>query len=153
MTLKLTMIPFGEVHKVYPHIVEYIKKAQEWTVGRVCTDDISAALFSRNTQLWIVFDPADGFIHGYLSTEVRNYPTARQFVVLTCGGKDGSLDACVDMVFEIFEEYARKCECTGIEISGRPAWAKHVKKHGYDMPYRMFYKDLKAKDENDPQPA
>lgn len=142
MNLELTHVPYGHVHEVYGYIVPYIAKAAEWTFGRMNVDDISASLFSNAVQLWVVFDPESREVHGYLSTEIRNYPQSRQFVVLNCGGRDGSLDACVDKVFDRFEQYALENECDGIEITGRPAWSKFVKDRGYEMPQRSYYKKL-----------
>jgi hypothetical protein len=138
--LAITHVPYGHIHEVYGHIVPFIAKAEGWTRGRLNMDDISASLFSDKVQLWLVFDSDTREVHGYLSTEIRDYPRCKQFVVLNCGGRDGSLDACVDTVFDTFEQYARDNGCDGIEIQGRAAWWKYIKDRGYASPMRSYYK-------------
>lgn len=137
--MNITIVPHGELHAVLPHIVEYVKKAREWTLGRWNTDDLLALAFNKNVATWVLFDD-DNAIHGYLMTEIVDYPQARHFCVLNCGGRDGSLDACVELVFDTFEQYAKDSGCDGVEIMGRPAWWKHIKARGYDAPQRQYFK-------------
>lgn len=144
MNLTVTLVPHGAVYTVYPILIDYIKKAEEWTLGRMNIDDISALMFSRNAQLWMVFDQESGDVHGYLTTEIRQYPQAKHLCVLNCGGHDGSLDACVHKVFDIFEQYAKSTGCDGIEFAGRPAWSKFVKQHDIQKTYVQFFKSLRS---------
>lgn len=141
-TLQIALIPFGHVHEVYPAILPFIKKMEPWNMGCMHVDDISATMFSDKVQVWIVFDPQSRKIHGYLNTEIRNYPRFKALCVLGCGGDDGKLESCVDVVFSTFERYATDCGCKGIDFQGRPAWAKFAKEHGYESPMRHYFKKL-----------
>lgn len=143
MNLTLTAVPFGHLHEVLEFIVPYIKKSVAWTFGRMDADDIIATLFAKQALLWMVFDVDTKEIHGYLSTEIRTYASgAKNMVVLNCGGRDGSLEACVDTVFDTFEQFATANGCTAIEIQGRAAWAKFVKGRGYDTEMRHYFKKI-----------
>lgn len=140
--MNITTVPRGHLHEVLPAILPFVPKAAEWTLGRMNEDDIVAAMFSTGTLLWILFDD-DKIVHGFLTTQVIEYPQARHFCVLQCGGNDGMLDQCVDLVFDTFETYARQSGCDGFEIVGRPAWWQHVKARGFQQPQRQYFKDLK----------
>lgn len=143
MNLDLTQVPRGHLHEVIGVLAPFFRKAAQWTLGKNDADGIAAMLFHPNVQTWVVFDPATQDIHGYLTTEVQQHATgARHLVVLNCGGRDGSLDSCVDKVFTVFEQYARDCGCTGLEIIGRPAWWKFIKERGYEQPQRQYFKSL-----------
>lgn len=141
--MNITLIPPGHVCDVLPRILGYVSKAREWSYDRYTVDDMVAGLFKPGVMLWIVFDD-DNHIHGYLATEIREFPQARHFIVLHCGGQDGSLDACVGMVFDTFERYARESGCDGLEIIGRHAWWKHIRERGFSQPQRQYFKDLKG---------
>jgi len=143
MNLDLSLVPYGHVHEVYPAIVPYLVKGQEWTLGKASIDDLSAQLFRPSTLLWIVFDQDSKKITGYLATEIQQFPQARHFVVLHCGGEDGTLEATVHKVFDTFEQYAQQSGCDGLEFVGRPAWAKFVRARGYEQPQRLYYKNLR----------
>lgn len=139
--MNITVVPRGQINQVVPHLLAYVAKATEWTLHRMDADDIIASMFNRNVLTWVVFDD-NNFIHGYLTTQIVDYPQTRQFCVLNCGGQEGSLEACVDLVFDTFEKYASDSGCDGIEITGRPAWWKHIKQRGYTSPQRQYFKAI-----------
>lgn len=141
MMLDVSLVPPGLVHNAYPHIVTYLMKSVKWTQGTSDADDLSRAIFATTTQLWVVFDEKN-FIRGYLATEIVQYPKAKHFTVLHCAGEDGCLEACVDRVFTLFEQYAREQGCDAVEIKGRNAWSRFVEKHGYESPMRHYFKRL-----------
>lgn len=142
MNLTVTAIPYGHIHEIIEYVIPFIKKAAKWSMGRMETDDILKAIFNRSVILWLVFDQDDKSIHGFLTTEIRQYSFSKQFCVLNCGGKEGSLEACVDTVFDTFEEFAQANGCDAIEIEGRAAWSKFIKSRGYDTEFRHYFKKL-----------
>lgn len=143
MNLTLTAVPYGHLHEVLEFIVPFVKKAAGWTMERMGVDDILATLFAKQALLWLVFDADDKSIHGFLTTEVRTFPSQRKhLIVLNCGGRDGSLEACVDTVFDTFEQFAATNACHAIEIQGRAAWSKFIKARGYDTEMRHYFKKL-----------
>lgn len=144
MNLNVSLVPNGHVHNVYPYLIEYIHKAVEWALGRMDADDISATLFRKDVQTWVVFDTDTNEVHGFLTSEIRIYPQSKHFCVLNCGGRDGSLEACVHTVFDLFDKYAIDNGCDGMEIIGRPAWSRFIKEHGYTKPYMQYFKSLRG---------
>lgn len=141
--MNISIIPQGHIHEVLPALVVYAQKASGWTLGRLSTDDILASMFRSEVTTWLLFDD-DKIIHGYLTTQIIDYPRSRNFCVLNCGGDDGMLDVCVDLVFDTFERYASDSGCDGLEIIGRPAWWKHIKERGYQQPQRQYFKNLRS---------
>lgn len=139
------LIPHGQRLLAFTQIASYLQHAQEWALGRKNMDDMAADVLNPLVQLWVVYDEATARIYGYLATEIRKYPQARHLAVLHCAGEDGYLDQCVDMVFLKFEAFARDNDCDAVEIQGRAAWAKFVKPHGYEAPFKQYIKYLKEK--------
>lgn len=144
MNLDITLLPNGHVHEVFPYLIPFIKKAEPFALGRLNADDIAALMFSRSVQTWLVFDQDTNEIHGYLTTEIRQYPNSKNLCVLNCGGRDGSLDACVHKTFELFEKYARAQGCDGLEFQGRRAWKKFAEEHDIEAAYTQYFKDLRG---------
>lgn len=142
MMLDVALVPPGHVHNVFAHIQPYLLKSVEWSLSHDDADDLARSVFATTTQLWVVFDE-NGVIHGYLATELVQYPKAKHLVVLHCAGQDGSLDACVDRVFTVFESYAQDQGCDAVEIRGRHAWQKFAQKHGFTSPMRHYIKYVK----------
>lgn len=142
MNLTVTTVPHGHIHEVFEFIVPFMKKSIDWTFDRMGVDDIANSIFGKHALLWLVFDQDDKSIHGYLTTEIREYPLCKNMVVLHCGGVEGSLEACVGMVFDTFERFAASNGCNAIEIQGRAAWAKFVKGRGYDTQMRHYFKKI-----------
>lgn len=139
--MNITIVPHGRIHEVVHVLSGFAIKGAEWSLGRLSADDIVRSMFDLNVTTWIVFDD-DQVIHGYLTTQIMQYPQARHFAVLNCGGIDGSLNDCVDLVFDTFEQYARDSGCDGFEIIGRPAWWKHIKDRGFNTPQYQYFKSF-----------
>lgn len=144
MNLAVTAVPYGQLHRVVEFIVPYMEKAAAWTHGRMDVDDILATLFGKHALLWLVFDVSTKDIHGFLTTEIRTYPQAKHMIVLNCGGREGSLEACVDLVFDTFEQFAADNGCDGLDIQGRAAWSKFTKERGYDTGMRHYFKKIEV---------
>lgn len=139
--MNITIVPRDHIHTVLAAVVPFVKKAVDWTLGRTNADDILASMFRPDVLTWVLFDD-NSVIHGYLTTQVIEYPQARHFCVLNCGGNDGSLEASVDLVFDTFEQYAKDSGCDGVEIIGRPAWWRFIKDRGYEQPQRQYFKAI-----------
>lgn len=143
--MNITLVPRGHIHQIVPDIIGYVRKASEWTLGRLSADDIIGSMFHPQVMTWLLFaDDENSPVVGYLTTQIMDYPQARHFAVLNCGGMEGALEECVDLVFDTFEQYARDSGCDGVEIIGRPAWWKHIKDRGYEQPQRQYFKSLKG---------
>jgi hypothetical protein len=132
--MNITIVPREHLYEVLPYITCFVKKASEWTLGRMSTADILGSMFNPAVTTWILFDDRN-ITYGYLTTQIIDYPQARHMAML---------DECVDLVFDTFEQYARDSGCDGLEITGRPAWWKHIKDRGYAQPQRQYFKDLKG---------
>jgi len=143
--MKISIVPPGLMHQIIGELAPFAAKGSEWTLGRLKADDILASMFNPQIMTWVLFED-DSPIVGYLCTQIIDYPHARHFAVLNCGGMDGMLDQCVDLVFDTFEQYARQSGCDGIEIIGRPAWWKHIKGRGFAQPQYQYFKKFDKED-------
>lgn len=140
--MNITQVPHGRIHEVLPLILPYMRKMDEWCRDWMTIDGVIAAALMQTTQLWLVFDD-DNHIVFYLTTEIRNFPSAKYLMVLNCGGEDGVLDDNLKMVCDTFEQFARASGCTGMQIHGRRGWTKYAKELGFEPPHMDFLKKFK----------
>lgn len=135
-----SIVPVGHLHTVLPSILPLLKKSELWANNRVTIDDILGFLFSGRMQLWVVFDPKDMKIHGYLITEFKEYPRKKMLVIQYCAGDYGSLENGEESAHEKIEMFARHSGCAGIEFFGRPGWRNNAKKRGYSVQTVVYEK-------------
>lgn len=125
------------VYSVY----SFIQKAAAITNGRSSVDDIVRAFYVGAYGLWIVFDPDTQKVHGFLATEVKQYPQLRMLVIQHCVMEPGTLEKIEDRMQELAQRYARDTGCAGIEFVGRPGWKRYAKNknyHSHSVVYQQF---------------
>lgn len=130
----------GKIYEVVPSIIGFLKKSEPWTKDRATVDDLLGFLFSGKMQLWVVYNPVDMEIHGYLITENKEYPRKKMLVIHYCAGNFGSLENSEQDVHEKIEQFAKYSGCSGIEFFGRPGWRNNAKKHGYSVQTVVYEK-------------
>ncbi len=78
--------------------------------------------------LWVVY-PEDKRIRAAFATREAHYPRRSMLVVDVCGGSDmaeWAADATA-----VFRAYARDAGLDGVELYGRPGWARALKPYGW----------------------
>ena len=140
MNLSISIVPYGQVSYVVPSLIKYFEKSEGWTRGRSGVDDIVRFALTGQMQLWVVFDPADNNIYGYVVTEVKQYPKSKIFVIQYCAMESQHMRYVSDTMHETADRFARDMGCNGVEFFGRPGWEPHVKKYGYTAKSVVFEK-------------
>jgi len=140
MASAVTLVPYGELHRFIPLVTPVIWKSEIMTRGRSSIDDIFKFLFNGSMHLWIVFDDESEKIHGYVMTEIKEYPRCKMLVMQYCAGDNGAIEAAGELVFGTLESFAKDGGCAGIEFLGRPGWAPLAKRLGCTVQTIMYEK-------------
>lgn len=140
MQLDISLVPYGQISYVVPSLINYFEKSEGWTRGRASVDDIVRFALTGQMQLWVVFNPEDQQIYGYVVTEIKQYPKSKIFVIQYCAMEPQHMQYVADKMHDTADRFARDAGCQGIEFFGRPGWEPHVKKHGYKTKSVVFEK-------------
>lgn len=140
MSYAVTRVPYGQISYILPGLVHNLQKSELWTRGRASIDDIVKFLYTEYMQLWVVHNPEQEQMYGYVITEIKQYPRTKMLVFQYSAGDYGVLENSGDVVFETLETFAKAENCVGIEFFGRPGWKRHAKKHGCHVNTVVFEK-------------
>jgi len=140
MNLSISLIPYGQISYMVAPLIKYLQESEDWTKGRSSIDDIVRFVLTGQMQLWVVFNPEDQAIHGYVITEIKSYPQSKMFVIQYCAMNPNHMKYVEDVMHETADRFAKDAGCAGIEFFGRPGWEPHVKKRGYTVKTVVFEK-------------
>lgn len=140
MQLDISLVPYGQISYIVPSLIGYFEKSEGWTRGRSGVDDIVRFVLTGQMQLWVVFDPVDNEIYGYVVTEIKQYPKNKIFVIQYCAMEPHYMQHVAEKMHETADRFAREMGCNGVEFFGRPGWEPHVKKYGYTAKSVVFEK-------------
>jgi len=140
MNLDISLIPYGQISYMVAPLLRFLQESESWTKGRSSVDDIVRFVLTGQMQLWVVFDPDTQEIHGYVITEIKQYPQSKMFVIQYCAMNPNHMRYVEDSMHEKADGFARDAGCAGIEFFGRPGWEPHVKKRGYTVKTVVFKK-------------
>lgn len=140
MNLTISLIPYGQISYMVAPLIKYLQKSEDWTKGRSSIDDIVRFVLIGQMQLWVVFEPESQEIHGYVITEIKQYPQSKMFVIQYCAMEPNHMKYVEDVMHETADRFAKDAGCAGVEFFGRPGWEPHVKKRGYTVKTVVFEK-------------
>lgn len=141
MNLDISLVPYGQISYLVPSLIKYFQESEGWAKGRANVDDIVRFALTGQMQLWAVYDPEDNdTIHGYVMTEIKQYPRSKMFVIQYCAMNPNHMQYVEDIMHNTADKFAQDAGCAGIEFYGRPGWEPHVKKRGYTVKTVVFEK-------------
>ena len=129
------LVPTRLVPAVWDEAAPLLAPAVEMAAGRHSLISTLDQLRSGHMQLFLAVKN-DAPIAAAV-TQVLEYPAASWLVVLFCGGK-GLPEWGKDGIAAI-EDWARRCDCSGVEIVGRAGWAMAL---GYEKSASIIQKVL-----------
>jgi len=140
MNLDISLVPYGQIGYTVPSLLRYFNDSENWSRGRSNVDDIIKFILTGQMQLWVVFEPSNMSVHGYVMTELKDYPQKKMLVIQYCAMAPHLMKYVEDNMHEKANTFARHMGCGGIEFFGRPGWEPHVKKRGYTVKTVIFEK-------------
>lgn len=129
------LVPTRLIPAVWDEAASLLAPAIELAAGRHTLASTLDQLRSGHMQLF--FAIRNDIPTAAAVTQVLEYPAASWLVVLFCGGK-GLPDWGKDGIAAI-EDWARRCDCKGVEIIGRAGWAMAL---GYEKSASIIQKVL-----------
>lgn len=140
MNLDITLVPYGKISYVIPHLIRYLNESEYWAMGRSSIDDIVRFALTNQMQLWAVYDMDTNEMNGFVMTEIKTYPQKKMFVIQYCAMNPNHMRYIEDKMHATADKFAKDMGCHGIEFFGRPGWEPHVKKRGYTVKTVVFEK-------------
>ena len=140
MNFEISLVPYGKISYLIPALIRYLNESEMWAMGRASVDDIVRFALTGQMQLWAVYDIESNDIHGFVMTEVKQYPQKKMFVIQYCAMTPNHMKHIEDKMHETADKFAQEMGCQGIEFFGRPGWEPHVKKRGYSVKTVVFEK-------------
>jgi hypothetical protein len=140
MNFEISLVPYGKISYVIPSLIRYLNESELWAMGRASVDDIVRFALSGQMQLWAVYDLDTNDIHGFVMTEIKQYPQKKMFVVQYCAMTPNHMKHIEQKMHDTADRFAKEMGCQGIEFFGRPGWEPHVKKQGYSVKTVVYEK-------------
>lgn len=141
--MKFSLLPVSQIAPAIPAILTYLGMSAQASRGRASVEDILRFLLNGQMALWLAYEQADGepaVVHGFIATEIKQYPQCKMLVIQYCAGRTGALEAADDLVQQTLERFASDAGCAGIEFIGRPGWRGAARKFGYEVQSVMYQK-------------
>jgi len=132
--MQVTMVPRAHVKEIWPQVESYLAGAATYTHGRYELEDIYDAIMDYDHTLWIAFD--DETIKGAVVTNFAHYPKKKYLVMVFCGGIE--LDTWKPAMLKLLQHFAHDTQCSGVEATARPGWAKIFKDDGHKALWQTF---------------
>ena len=139
---EMSMVPPQMLGGVWRKSERLIDKLQRVSHGRFENQDILHELFSGKQQFWAVWDgEIDGLpIIGVVITEIMAYPRKRILCIQYCAGD--RLNEWMSDILELLEEWAKTCDCDGLELTGRRGWVRTLQPEGWKEEYVVVSKSF-----------
>lgn len=118
------------VGATWPLIREWVIGLCNETGGRRTPAKLLAELMEGGCSLWVGVGD-DGEVLSFMTTRIIDYDAVRLLGIEMVGGKD--LEVWQDDGMTVFQDFAKKNGCSGLEGYGRGrAWARKLKDYGWD---------------------
>ena len=127
-----------DLHKWWPLVSKFIKKALNHGYGEYDLDDIHTLLEDGDACLILAIQDTD--IRAGIVTTIIKKPALREMVILTCGGEH--LDEWLPEIMQTFDILACEQQVEVISVHGRPGWVKKLKPYGYEPAHTTVIKRL-----------
>jgi hypothetical protein len=116
-----------EVEAMMPFIYPYLKQASDHSREQCVAEEFEEGIKARNLIAFMVYG-SEGVI-GCFTMGLLIYHSKRiaEVVTITIDAPD---EDWIPAVFEAVNEWACRLECSEIEATGRPGWAKKLTKAG-----------------------
>lgn len=112
----------------------WIESALEYSGGTHDFIDICEGVYKGTMQLW----PSKNCC---IVTELIVYPQKKVLNVFLGGGDRGSLAEILSMHDDVIN-WAQDQGCSGVSITGRFGWEKHLKKYGWKPLHQSYVKEI-----------
>ena len=129
----VTRVPSEDVEFIWSQIKPLLKKALDETYT---IDDIYKGLIEDRMQLFISWN--DDRVESAVVTEIAQYPQSKVLRYFLAGGVN--LENWLERIQKVIEKFAKKENCTHLEVAGRKGWVRKLK--GFRVKAYLLNKEI-----------
>ena len=129
----VTRVPSEDVEFIWSQIKPLLEKALDETYT---IDDIYKGLIEDRMQLFISWN--DERVESAVVTEIAQYPQSKVLRYFLAGGVN--LDNWLERIQKVIEKFAKKENCTHLEVAGRKGWVRKLK--GFRVKAYLLNKEI-----------
>ena len=129
----VTRVPSEDVEFIWSQIKPLLEKALDETYT---IDDIYKGLIEDRMQLFISWN--DERVESAVVTEIAQYPQSKILRYFLAGGVN--LENWLERIQKVIEKFAKKENCTHLEVAGRKGWVRKLK--GFRVKAYLLNKEI-----------
>ena len=129
----VTRVPSEDVEFIWSLVSPLLEKALDETYS---IEDILYGLANDRMQLFISWNNKK--VESAVVTEVAQYPQSKVLRYFLAGGNN--LDNWLERIQEVIEKFAKKQNCTHLEVAGRKGWVRKLK--GFRVKAYLLNKEI-----------
>ncbi len=129
----VTRVPSEDVEFIWSQVAPLLKKALDETYS---IQDILYGLANDRMQLFISWN--NNKVESAVVTEIAQYPQSKVLRYFLAGGKN--LENWLERIQKVIEKFAKKENCTHLEVAGRKGWVRKLK--GFRVKAYLLNKEI-----------
>jgi len=129
----VTRVPSEDVEFIWSQVAPLLEKALDETYS---IKDILYGLANDRMQLFISWN--NNKVESAVVTEIAQYPQSKVLRYFLAGGNN--LDNWLERIQEVIEKFAKKQNCTHLEVAGRKGWVRKLK--GFKVKAYLLNKEI-----------
>tara|TARA_B100001939_G_scaffold103303_1_gene89273 strand:+ start:232 stop:633 length:402 start_codon:yes stop_codon:yes gene_type:complete len=129
----VTRVPSEDIEFIWSQIKPLLEKALDETYT---IDDIYKGLIDDRMQLFISWN--DERVESAVVTEIAQYPQSKVLRYFLAGGVN--LENWLERIQKVIEKFAKKENCTHLEVAGRKGWVRKLK--GFRVKAYLLNKEI-----------
>ena len=129
----VTRVPSEDIEFIWSQIKPLLEKALDETYT---IDDIYKGLIEDRMQLFISWN--DERVESAVVTEIAQYPQSKVLRYFLAGGVN--LENWLERIQKVIEKFAKKENCTHLEVAGRKGWVRKLK--GFRVKAYLLNKEI-----------
>ena len=129
----ITRVPSEDVEFIWSQVAPLLEKALDETYS---IKDILYGLSNDRMQLFISWH--DNKVESAVVTEIAQYPKSKVLRYFLAGGTN--LENWLEEIQAVIEKFAKKENCTHLEVAGRKGWVRKLK--GFRVKAYLLNKEI-----------
>ena len=129
----VTRVPSEDVEFIWSQVAPLLEKALDETYS---IKDILYGLANDRMQLFISWN--NNRVESAVVTEIAQYPQSKVLRYFLAGGVN--LENWLERIQKVIEKFAKKENCTHLEVAGRKGWVRKLK--GFRVKAYLLNKEI-----------
>lgn len=129
----VTRVPSEDVEFIWSQVAPLLEKALDESYSIV---DILYGIITDRMQLFISWN--NDRVESAVVTEIAQYPQSKVLRYFLAGGTN--LENWLERIQEVIEKFAKKENCTHLEVAGRKGWVRKLK--GFRVKAYLLNKEI-----------